>query len=198
MRTKLVALLLLGLALMGLIALLREPEGSNIQKGTPAESQSISALKPARDPNISICDSSDISQHGRSIRISRHVKIPDDLGYTGTALLTTENEFLRLVGNKNRRYLRWNNVNFSKESVLVFAKQYGTSAPGISIHAIEKVGSMLIVHVAESWGGNGSRPAVVCIGWEAVVIQKSEPASDICVKIVNVAEGNPSPLGASQ
>lgn len=126
--------------------------------------------------------------HGRPIQIVRRVKIPEELGITGIALLVTEDEFLNYVGPKNRRYLRWNNVDFASQSVVVFAKQYGVGAPTISIRSVERLESKLIVHVTENWGGFGPRPAVNSKGWDAVVIRKTGFVDEISIQKVSVPE----------
>ena len=118
---------------------------------------------------------------GRPIQIVRHVKIPDEIGFDGQVLLKTEDDFLRFVGTNNRRYVRWNNVNFARQSVLVFAKRNCVAATDIRIKSIECDGIKLILHVSEYCGT--IRPAVVRTGWDAVVIGKSLSATEICVKI---------------
>ena len=119
----------------------------------------------------------------RALKILRRVKIPNDLEFTGTMLLNSDEEFLRFVGPENRRYLRWNNVDFARQSVLVFSKRYSAIPEQMSIASVAQSEGRMTLRIVEKLGEVG--PAAVRTLSDAVVIPKSESASELYIQIDN-------------
>jgi hypothetical protein len=142
-------------------------------------------------------------RHGKPIRIIRRVKIPDRFDPYGVEVpfvldsyrvyyLSSEAEFLRFVGSKNRRYLCWNNVDFSRQAVVVFRKEYGGSGSVPCIRSLERVGDGLQVLVIENVYEGPSCPMVSTIH-DAVVIAK--PAGvEKCGVVLEVRRRTESPI----
>ncbi|HLX60016.1 MAG TPA: hypothetical protein VKX17_01920 [Planctomycetota bacterium] len=138
----------------------------------------IAVLDATPEPTV---NAPDPILHGHPIHIIRRAKFPDELRFTGTALFTTPAEFLAFVGTKNARYLRWNNVDFATQSLLVFAKKYSGGVPPLKIQSLERAGRKLIVNVFEP-AVNGSVTANITIRWDAVVIPKTDPPLEFRVQ----------------
>jgi hypothetical protein len=119
------------------------------------------AKNDVRDPDVA----------GTPIGIQRRIKLPEETPI-GDFCFRDEKSFGEFLGPKNKRFLKWNNVDFSRQMVLISCRVYATGGTGQSICSVERLTNEVCVLV-ETTSVNFSVQAVSKV-WSGVVVNRTE------------------------
>ena len=89
---------------------------------------------------------------GTPLRIIRALKLPEPESWLadGSYLINDNEEFRARLGSKNARYVKWNNVDFKSQSVVIFSRRYSCLCIPVKLHSISKTDKDIVLRVEES------------------------------------------------